>query len=71
MRGLSQLIKVVVIISLVFVGIVIAFGVRSWMVPPHGIPFETYAIIMLFILILILLLLVVPILLYLRHRANV
>lgn len=62
---------VVVIISLVLVGIVIALGVRSWMDPSQGIPFDSYAIIILFILILILLLTVVPILLYLRNRANV
>ncbi|NOQ54936.1 MAG: hypothetical protein GQ558_10080 [Thermoplasmata archaeon] len=71
MRGLSQLIKVVVIISLVIVGIIVAIYVRYISEPIHGLSFDPYAICILTILLIILILLVVPILMYLRKRQNV
>lgn len=70
-KGLSQLIKLVVIISIVFFGIAIAAYVRLQMTFSGGINFAPYAFCLISIVPIVLVLLVVPILLYLRNRANV
>ncbi len=71
MRGLSQLIKVVVIISIVFFGIAIAVYVWEGMTYSGGISWALYGLCLISIVPIVLLLLVVPILMYLRKRENV